>query len=90
MSDFHIRRLTEVCRLCELPPGRSESFQTAFSPGKDKVPVTEEQKEGFCERMFHFWKNSACIWMKTAACYPPEEFFDGGVAVGGRVQLLQE
>lgn len=43
MSSFLITRLTEVCQLCELLHGRPESFQTEFSPGKDKGQVTEKQ-----------------------------------------------
>lgn len=43
MSGFLITRLTEVCQLCELLPGRPESFQPEFSPRKDKGQETEKQ-----------------------------------------------
>ncbi len=66
MHDF----LTEVCRLCELSPGRSESFQTAFSPGKDKGPVTEEQKGGILRGNVSFL-DEQCMYLDEDRCMLP-------------------
>lgn len=80
-------KLTEVCRLCVFLPGLTESCQTVFSPGKDKGRKTEEINKSKTAITHSFTENYKQIVQEF---YPPEEFFDGGIAVCGGMELLQE